>query len=485
MNDRHGRRWAAAAAAVVLLMTAMVLASTPGVERTILAWLTAIALTRSDLDPARLDSAPSNGATVWLVVGTDHRAGLAGEVAHIGNAVGTRADAIALVGVEATDPLRARVLRLPRELQVDTETFGRQRLGALLDHGPSALVDGVRMGTGVPVHHYMEIDMADFVDVVDAVGGIELQIRHPARDDRSGLDLAAGLNHLDGEAALAYARSRNYEEHAGDGWLVTETGDLARIARQQRLVVSLIDRLQQVGPRQIFSVVTAAHVTVDRSAGTRELGRLAAAMAAETWSWQTLAVRAVLPDGRGNFAVPAPAPRNVPCRHCRAARGCATTRGTRGSRALIGQQMTNYVYDAFVSYRRQEPDRTWIQHRLVPRLQAEGLSVCLDDLSFDPGKLLIREMERAVETSRFTVAVMTPAYLVGAFADLEAVMAQHLSLEERTERFVVVMRDATARAPLGTRARLWIDMTDDGSFDVQIGRLVRRLRDDRPAGDPQ
>jgi len=140
--------------------------------------------------------------------------------------------------------------------------------------------------------------------------------------------------------------------------------------------------------------------------------------------------------------------------------------------------MSRYDYDVFVSYRRQEPDRSWVHEVLVPRLKDEGIVVCLDDESFSLGRLLIREMERAVETSRYTAAVMTPAYVDGAFADLEAVMAQHLSLEERASRFLVLMRDKAARAPLGTRARLWLDMTEGEDFDAQLARLVRTLRTD-------
>lgn len=137
--------------------------------------------------------------------------------------------------------------------------------------------------------------------------------------------------------------------------------------------------------------------------------------------------------------------------------------------------MTSPEFDVFVSYRWQEPDRTWVRATLIPALQDAGLEVCADYLSFRLGRPVIREMERAVESSRFTLAVMTPAYLRGAFSDLEAVMAQHLSLEEREDRFLVVLREETAQIPLGTRARIWLDMTQDAGFAAAIQRLIAAI----------
>lgn len=140
--------------------------------------------------------------------------------------------------------------------------------------------------------------------------------------------------------------------------------------------------------------------------------------------------------------------------------------------------MTSPEYDIFVSYRWQEPDRTWVRATLIPALQDAGLEVCADYLNFRIGRPVIREMERAVESSRFTLAVMTPAYLQGAFSDLEAVMAQHLSLEEREDRFLVVLREETTQIPLGTRARIWLDMTQDAEFTAAVQRLIAEVADD-------
>ncbi len=86
------------------------------------------------------------------------------------------------------------------------------------------------------------------------------------------------------------------------------------------------------------------------------------------------------------------------------------------------------AYDAFVSYRHQEPDKAWVRQTLVPALDAAGLRVCVDHRDFRLGYPIVEEMGRAVEQSRCTVAVLTPAYLAGRFVMPE------IPLDERLER---------------------------------------------------
>lgn len=136
-----------------------------------------------------------------------------------------------------------------------------------------------------------------------------------------------------------------------------------------------------------------------------------------------------------------------------------------------------FTYDVFVSYRRAEPDRGWVHSRLVPRLRADGLLVCLDDDCFRLGAPLILEMERAVQSSRYTLAVLTPGYLLSNFTELETVLAEHLGLERTERRLVAVMRER-ARPRLGIRARMSLDMTDDAGFEAVAARLCAQLRQD-------
>jgi hypothetical protein len=136
-------------------------------------------------------------------------------------------------------------------------------------------------------------------------------------------------------------------------------------------------------------------------------------------------------------------------------------------------------YDAFVSYRRQEPDRTWVEHVLVPGLEGQGLHLSLAHRDFRLGAPRLREMERAVEQSRYTIGVLTPRYLESAFEDFQALLAQHSGLEEDgAPRFIPLMRE-TCRPALGIRTTEWLDVTDPEWETATLLRLAQRLREPR------
>ena len=136
----------------------------------------------------------------------------------------------------------------------------------------------------------------------------------------------------------------------------------------------------------------------------------------------------------------------------------------------------DYRYDAFISYvDKKEPDKTWVRKTLVPALKAEGLRLCVDFECFEPGSYKVKEMERAVEQSRYTVSVLTPKYLESGFAEFEETLAQHLGLEEGKKRYLGIMRES-CEPSLSVRARYWLEMTDDDEYQINLPRLVQQLR---------
>jgi hypothetical protein len=135
----------------------------------------------------------------------------------------------------------------------------------------------------------------------------------------------------------------------------------------------------------------------------------------------------------------------------------------------------NFRYDVFLSYRQRDPDKTWVQKKLLPGLEATGLRGCIDVRDFRLGAPLVAEMARAVETSRYTLMVLTPAYLTSNFTEFENLLAEHLGLEQHERRLLAVMREQCA-PPLRMRFRLWLDMSDDAQFDIALARLAHELR---------
>src|SRR5271166_621787 len=134
-----------------------------------------------------------------------------------------------------------------------------------------------------------------------------------------------------------------------------------------------------------------------------------------------------------------------------------------------------FEYDVFVSYRQQEPDKTWARKILVPRLKAGGLKVFIDYLDFRLGAPIVTEMERAVVQSRYTVGVLSPNYLRSNFTELESILAEHIGLEQSQQRFIGVMRE-NCKPRLGIRARYYLDMTDEDECEAALARLVAQIR---------
>ena len=83
------------------------------------------------------------------------------------------------------------------------------RINTAIQGGPERLIQTVQQSLGLPVHHYVEVDFAGFLELVDAIGGVEIEFDAPAFDDHSGLVVEqAGWQTLDKNQALAFVRSR-------------------------------------------------------------------------------------------------------------------------------------------------------------------------------------------------------------------------------------------------------------------------------------
>ncbi|MFN8528553.1 MAG: toll/interleukin-1 receptor domain-containing protein [Anaerolineae bacterium] len=136
---------------------------------------------------------------------------------------------------------------------------------------------------------------------------------------------------------------------------------------------------------------------------------------------------------------------------------------------------TEFTHDVFISYRRVEPDLSWVREHLLPALKACGLKPFIDEVDFILGEPLVKELERGVTCCRYTLAVMTPAYQQSAWVEMESLMAQHLGIEQSTRRLIAVMREP-CDPPLRIRFSLWLDMTNDSQFDAQIARLCTSLK---------
>lgn len=211
----------------------------------------------------------------YLLVGSDSREGIEGGSADddvIGDAAavgGRRSDTIMILRQEENGG--ASLMSIPRDLWVEIAGSGRSnRINTAFNDGPEQLAATVTQELGIPIHHYVEVDFVGFKQIVDELGGIELCVGYAARDTHSGLDIQPGCHTLDGVQALAFARSRYYEEWNGSEWVRDGRADLGRIERQQFFIRSAVDgtlrRIQSspFGSGEVIDAVVSAVRIDDR-----------------------------------------------------------------------------------------------------------------------------------------------------------------------------------------------------------------------------
>lgn len=107
--------------------------------------------------------------------------------------------------------------------------------------GTQLAKDTVSSFVGRPVEHYVRLNFNGFVRFVDLIGGIDVFVPETIHDEQYptanfGIEtfhLAAGQQHLDGELALKYVRTRNMDS------------DYGRAARQQQVIQAVIDKVTQ------------------------------------------------------------------------------------------------------------------------------------------------------------------------------------------------------------------------------------------------
>lgn len=192
----------------------------------------------------------------FLLIGNDNALGIdPNDPIHIGRTYDERgtfnADSIAILRVDPTSN-QAWLLSIPRDLLSDhIPGAGRYRINAaLLIGGPETLVETVTSQFGININHYVQLDFLGFRQLVDVLNGVPVWFNHPARDRNTGLNIVEpGCHVLDGATALAYVRSRNYQEFVDDRWVTVGNADFGRIERQQDFLVLALNRAVSRGAR--------------------------------------------------------------------------------------------------------------------------------------------------------------------------------------------------------------------------------------------
>jgi LCP family protein required for cell wall assembly len=226
--------------------------------------------------------ADDSGVLNVLLVGSDSRANLQDDPEFNDKSApvtGQRSDTMMILHAD-TKTKKAMILSIPRDLYVPiVGTSGSNRINTAFDSGPQRLVDTIQQDLGIKINHYVQVDFVGFQSIVNSVGGVDIYVPAPARDKLSGLSIkTAGCAHLDGFQALAWARSRHYEEFEGGRWQSDPTGDLGRIQRQQDFIRRMLKKaLATRNPLKVNELIGIGikNVKIDEHMSSGDILRLA------------------------------------------------------------------------------------------------------------------------------------------------------------------------------------------------------------------
>jgi LCP family protein required for cell wall assembly len=156
-----------------------------------------------------------------------------------------------------TDPAHHRLyyLSIPRDLVVPIPGEGTQKINAAMQFGgPALAIRTIRQFTGVPINHVVVVNFGAFKELIDAIGGITVDVPRPIRSNRfdcpystqarcdrwPGWRFPKGPQHMNGERALIYSRIRENALNPADN-------DITRGARQQAVMNAVMAKFTSPG----------------------------------------------------------------------------------------------------------------------------------------------------------------------------------------------------------------------------------------------
>lgn len=161
-----------------------------------------------------------------LLAGTDQRADEA-----------SRSDTIMYAALRPVDR-KIEMVSIPRDSLVEIPGYGEDKINAAMAYGGTELLQQtVENLVNNRVDHTVLINFESFADIIDAMGGIRINVEEDMYLPEEGIDLKAGEQKLNGHDALAFVRWR------GDG-----TGDIGRMERQSEFMQALSEKVRHLTP---------------------------------------------------------------------------------------------------------------------------------------------------------------------------------------------------------------------------------------------
>ena len=194
-----------------------------------------------------------------------------------------RTDSILLARVDPTEK-QVTLVSIHRDTLVDFGTYGKQKINSAYSigaerkeageqnvSGASYTVETISKFAGVPISHYAEIDFDGFMEAVDALGGVEVDVPMEINDEDAGGHLDAGLQTLNGDQALILCRARHAYDAYGDG-------DRYRAANQRLVLSAVAKKILSSDPITMANTIQALSKYITTDFNVTDIVSLASSM---------------------------------------------------------------------------------------------------------------------------------------------------------------------------------------------------------------
>ncbi len=165
---------------------------------------------------------------------------------------GSRSDTNILTRVDPVNKV-VTMVSIPRDTKIELDGYGTQKFNASRAYGGVAgVIREASKLCGVEISHYVEIGFDGVMDLVDSIGGVEVDVPYEIHDDDAWVDIEAGYQTLSGWDALGFARSRAYAD-----------GDFTRTSNQRLLIKAVVDKVLGLDLASMQQAIRAGAKCVD------------------------------------------------------------------------------------------------------------------------------------------------------------------------------------------------------------------------------
>lgn len=182
-----------------------------------------------------------------LLIGSDARSN--------NESMGQRSDTNILAYIDPQNH-NVSLLSIPRDTKIEMEGYGIQKFNAAYAYkGAQGAIEEASKLCNVDIAYYAEVSFEGLEDLVDAIGGVDIEVPFRVNDSKAGkVTIEEGEQHLDGQAALTFARTRQFVD-----------GDFTRTSNQRLLMEGIIKRIMELNAAELPGAIqqAASCVTTD------------------------------------------------------------------------------------------------------------------------------------------------------------------------------------------------------------------------------